>query len=74
MSNNSSLLPNIAAASNDVDYEGVQAEIMVSDRGRSFLAEYANRNRHPDTHRLVSTIARLEAGRAAVASSGSDSR
>jgi hypothetical protein len=61
MSNNSSLLPNIAAASNDVDYEGVQAEIMVSDRGRSFLAEYANRNRHPDTHRLVSTIARLEA-------------
>jgi len=51
----------LAATPNDADYEAVYAEVMATERGRSFLAEYANRNRHPDTHRLVSTIARLEA-------------
>ncbi len=34
---------------------------MVSDRGRSFLTEYASRNRHPDTRKFVDTIARLDA-------------
>ncbi len=61
MSNNSLLLPNIAAAPNDTDYDAVCAEIAATDRGRSFLTEYASRNRHADTHRLVGTIARLDA-------------
>lgn len=55
-------LPDILATpSNEADYEAVHAEVMATERGRRFLAEYANRNRHPDAHRLVSTIARLEA-------------
>jgi hypothetical protein len=55
-------LPDILAAQpSDADYEAVYTEVMATDRGRRFLAEYANRTRHPETHRLVSTIARLEA-------------
>ena len=46
---------------NDTEYEAVYAEIMASERGRSFLTEYAGRNRQSDTQTLVGTIARLEA-------------
>ncbi len=45
----------------DADYDAAYAEIMATTRGRRFLIEYAIRNRHPDSHILVSTIARLEA-------------
>jgi hypothetical protein len=50
-----------AAPPNDADYDAAYAEIMATTRGRRFLIEYAIRNRHPDSHILVSTIARLEA-------------
>ena len=50
-----------AAPPNDADYDGAYAEIMATARGRRFLIEYAIRNRHPDLHVLVGTIARLEA-------------
>jgi len=52
---------NLAGPPNDADYAAAYAEIMATERGRRFLIEYAIRNRHPDTHILVSTIARLEA-------------
>ncbi len=50
-----------AAPPNDADYDGAYAEIMATARGRRFLIEYAIRNRQPDSHVLVGTIARLEA-------------
>jgi hypothetical protein len=50
-----------AAPPNEADYDAAYAEIMATARGRRFLIEYAIRNRHPDSHILVSTIARLEA-------------
>ena len=55
LSNNSAELPNGA------DCEAAYAEIMATARGRRFLIEYATRNRYPDTHSLVSAIARLQA-------------
>ena len=39
----------------------VYAAIAASDRGRSFLREYASRIRRPETQSLINTIARLEA-------------
>lgn len=50
-----------AAPRNDAEYEAVYAEIMATERGRSFLAEYAKRSRHADAHQLVGAAARLEA-------------
>jgi hypothetical protein len=55
------LSDDLAGPPNDADYAAAYAEIMATERGRRFLIEYAIRNRHPDTHILVSTIARLEA-------------
>ncbi len=51
---------NLAGPPNDADYQAAYAEITATERGRRFLIEYAIRNRHPDTHILVSTIAHLE--------------
>ena len=34
---------------------------MATDRGRRFLTEFANRNRHADTTAIVNAIARIEA-------------
>jgi hypothetical protein len=45
----------------DADYEAVYAAVMASERGRRFLAEYANRNRHADTQMLVAAIGQVEA-------------
>ena len=50
-----------SAPPNDADYDAAYAEITPTARGRRFLIEHATRNRHPDAHILVSTIARLEA-------------
>jgi hypothetical protein len=62
MSTNPLLLSDVLAGPpNDADYEAVYAQIMATERGRRFLTEYAIRERHPDTHMLVGTIARLEA-------------
>ena len=43
------------------EYDAVHAAITASERGRWFLSEYANRNRHADTQMLVAAIARVEA-------------
>jgi hypothetical protein len=45
----------------EADYDAVYAALMATDRGRRFLAEYADRNRHADTTAIVSAIARIEA-------------
>jgi hypothetical protein len=50
-----------AESPNDADYQAAHAEFTATERGRNFLTEYARRSRHPDTLRLVSTIARIEA-------------
>lgn len=49
------------ASANDPEYESVYAQMMASERGRSFLTEYARRNCQPQTQKLVDTIVRLEA-------------
>src|SRR4029077_5733110 len=45
----------------EADYDAVHAALMATERGRRFLTEYADRNRHADTTMIVSAIARLEA-------------
>jgi hypothetical protein len=45
----------------EADYDAVCAALMASERGRWFLAQFASRNRHAETDRLVAAIARIEA-------------
>ena len=45
----------------EADYDAVYAALMATDRGRRFLTEFADRNRHADTTAIVSAIARIEA-------------
>src|SRR5271154_983333 len=45
----------------EADYDTVFAAIMVSEGGRWFLSEFANRNRHADTQMLVGALGRVEA-------------
>lgn len=45
----------------EADYDGVYAAVTATERDRSFSAELANRNRHPDTDALMAAIARVEA-------------
>ncbi|HMG79511.1 MAG TPA: hypothetical protein VK591_12570 [Xanthobacteraceae bacterium] len=51
----------LAGLPDEADYDAVHAALMATDRGRRFLAEYADRNRHADTTTIVSAIARIEA-------------
>ena len=51
-----------AGAPNDTEYDAVYAAVTATERGRWFLAEYSNRNRHADTASLVAAMARIEAG------------
>src|SRR5947207_165012 len=44
----------------EADYDALCATIMGTARGRWFLQEYARRNRHADTERLIEAIARIE--------------
>lgn len=55
MSDNKELMP-LA----DKDYRAIEAAVMESARGRWFLAEYAQRNRHSDTLTLLEAIHKLE--------------
>jgi hypothetical protein len=55
------LLDILAEASGEAEYQAVYAKLTATDRGRNFLAEFANRNLQPDTRKLVRMIARLEA-------------
>jgi len=62
MPNEPLALPDILAGlPNEADYDTVYAAVMATERGRRFLTEYANRNRHADTQMLVGAIARVEA-------------
>jgi hypothetical protein len=45
----------------EADYETVYAAVMATERGRRFLADYAERNRNADTNMLVGAIERVEA-------------
>ncbi len=45
----------------EADYDAVHTALMATDRGRRFLGEYADRNRHADTTAIVNAIARIEA-------------
>jgi hypothetical protein len=51
----------LAGLPDEAGYDAVHAAIMATDRGRRFLTEYADRNRHADTAAIVSAIARIEA-------------
>jgi hypothetical protein len=55
-------LPDILAGLPDeADYGAMHAALMATERGRRFLAEFADRNRHADTTMVVGAIARVEA-------------
>lgn len=48
-------------APEQLDYEDIEEAVLDSERGRWFLAEFARRNRHAETERLLEAIRRLEA-------------
>src|ERR1700756_1594124 len=50
-----------AAASSDAEYNAVYAAVTATERGRWFLAEFANRSRKTDTDVILAAIARIEA-------------
>jgi len=49
-------------APSETEYDAVYAAVTATERGRWFLTEYANRNRHADTELLVAAMERIEAG------------
>jgi len=51
----------LAGLPDEADYAAVHAALMATERGRRFLTEFADRNRHADTTAIVSAIARIEA-------------
>jgi hypothetical protein len=62
MPNDPLALPQILAGLPDeAGYDAVHAALMATERGRRFLTEFADRNRHADTTAIVSAIARIEA-------------
>jgi hypothetical protein len=58
---NDSLAQILAGLPDEADYDAVHTALMATERGRRFLTEYADRNRHADTTAIVSAIARIEA-------------
>jgi hypothetical protein len=50
-----------AGPPNEAEYNAVYAAVTATERGRWFLAEYANRNRSADTGLVMAAIARIEA-------------
>jgi hypothetical protein len=62
MPNDPLALPQILAELPDeAGYDAVHGALMATERGRRFLTEYADRNRHAETTAIVSSIARIEA-------------
>jgi chemotaxis regulatin CheY-phosphate phosphatase CheZ len=47
-------------ALSEADFEAIAAAVNETERGRWFLAEYARRNRHADTERVLEAVTRLE--------------
>jgi hypothetical protein len=50
-----------AGPPNEAEYNAVYTAVTATERGRWFLAEYANRNRCADTELVIAAIARIEA-------------
>src|SRR5262245_37388621 len=50
----------VSSAMDERAYQAFCEAISSSTRGRAFLAEYARRNRHADTERLLAAIERLQ--------------
>jgi len=46
----------------DSDYEAILSVIMETARGRSFLVEYARRNRRADIQMILTEIGKLKCG------------
>src|SRR5208282_1583904 len=62
MSNDPLALAGITAGlPQDAEYDAVYVAVTATERGRWFLTEYANRNRHADTDLVVNAIARMAA-------------
>ncbi len=57
-----------AGPPNEAEYNAVYAAVTATERGRWFLAEYANRNRSADTDLVMAAITRIEAAIGAGAS------
>jgi hypothetical protein len=51
----------VAGPPNEAEYNAVYAAVTATERGRRFLAEYANRNRSANTDLVMAAIARIEA-------------
>jgi len=51
----------LAELPDEAGYDAVHAALMATERGRRFLSEFADRNRHADTAAIVGAIARIEA-------------
>ena len=49
-----------AAPPNEAEYNAVYAAVTATERGRWFLAEFANRNRKADTDLILAAIARVD--------------
>jgi len=49
-----------AAPPNEAEYNAVYAAVTATERGRWFLAEFANRNRKADTDLILAAIARID--------------
>jgi hypothetical protein len=61
MSNDTSAQSGQAAAPpNEAEYNAVYAAVTATQRGRWFLAEFANRNRKADTDLILAAIARID--------------
>ena len=53
-------LNDLQGSRDEADYDAALAAATATARGRWFLAEYARRNCHPDTERIVSAVSRIE--------------
>src|ERR1700686_3139029 len=53
----------LAGLPDEADYDAVHAALMATERGRRFLTEFADRNRHADTTAIVRPMARIQATR-----------
>jgi hypothetical protein len=55
------LTPPLHKELTEADFEAIESALMTTDRGRSFLAEFARRRRVEDAARVLAAIDRLEA-------------
>lgn len=60
MSEEKRALARHSAPPNEADYEAILAAVMETGRGRWFLHEFAQRNRHAETRGVLSAIERIE--------------